>query len=165
MSNITLKGNPVTTVGTIPAVGDSVENFSLVGIDLSENTLDTFDGKRKVLNIFPSVDTPTCALSVKAFNKDAAACNNTVVLNISADLPFALKRFCGAEGIDNAKALSSFRSNFSDSYGLTIADSVLKGLCSRVVIVLDEKNIVLHSEQVSEIANEPNYKAALGALS
>lgn len=164
MANITLKGNAVTTVGTIPAVGTSVENFTLVGMDLSEVTLDTHKGTRKVLNVFPSVDTPTCALSVKAFNKDAAACTNTVVLNISADLPFALKRFCGAEGIENAHALSTFRSNFSDTYGLTIADSVLKGLCSRVVIVLDEDNKVLHAEQVGEIADEPNYKAALAVL-
>ena len=164
MANITLKGNAVTTSGTIPAVGSSVENFSLVGMDLAEATLDTFSGKRKVLNIFPSIDTPTCSLSLKSFNKEAASMDNAVVLNISADLPFAFKRFCAAEGIDNAFALSTFRSNFSDSYGLTINDSVLKGLCSRVVIVLDENNKVLHSEQISEIANEPNYKAALAVL-
>ena len=164
MASITLKGNKVTTVGDILKKGETAQAFKLVKTDLSEVTLETYKGKRKVLNIFPSVDTPTCAMSVRKFNKDASDFSNTVVLNISAELPFALKRFCGVEGIANAEALSTFRSTFSKDYKVEMSDSVLAGLCSRVVIVLDENNKVLHSEQVLEIANEPNYEAALKSL-
>jgi thiol peroxidase len=164
MANITLKGNPVKTIGNLPAKGSSAPEFKLVKTDLSEVTLNTYAGKRKVLNIFPSVDTPTCATSVRKFNVEAAALPNTVILNISADLPFALKRFCGAEGIVNAEALSTFRSSFAKDYQCQIQDSVLNGLCSRAVVVLDEKNKVLHVEQVAEIANEPNYAEALKVL-
>lgn len=164
MASITLKGNKVTTKGELPKKGESVAEFKLVKTDLSEVTLETYKGKRKVLNIFPSVDTPTCATSVRKFNKDATDLPNTVILNISADLPFALKRFCGVEGINNAEALSTFRSTFATDYKVQITDSVLAGLCSRAVIVLDENNKVLYSEQVAEIANEPNYESALKSL-
>lgn len=164
MAKITLKGNPVNTIGNLPAKGSTAGGFALVKTDLSEVTLDTYAGKRKVLNIFPSVDTPTCAMSVRQFNEKASAMKNTVVLNVSADLPFALKRFCGTEGIENAEAVSTFRSAFAREWGLEITDGPLKGLCSRAVVVLDENNKVLHTEQVSEIANEPNYQAAVDAL-
>ena len=164
MADITLKGNPIHTGGNLPAKGSQVGGFSLVKTDLSETTLDSYKGKRKVLNIFPSVDTPTCAMSVRQFNEKAAKTANTVVLNISADLPFAQKRFCATEGIENAEALSCFRSAFSKEWGLEIIDGPLKGLCSRAVIVLDENNKVLYTEQVSEIADEPNYESALSAL-
>ncbi len=164
MAEITLKGNKVHTTGTLPKKGEKAPEFKLVKTDLSEVTLESYHGKRKVLNIFPSVDTPTCATSVRQFNKEATSIPNTVVLNISKDLPFALKRFCGAEGINNAEALSAFRSSFAIDYKLELTDSALRGLCSRAVIVLDENNKVLHAEQVSEIAQEPNYAQALAAL-
>jgi thiol peroxidase len=164
MSKITLQGNPFETSGTLPAVGSTSPDFKLVRTDLSEVTLESFTGKKKVLNIFPSIDTATCATSVRHFNKDAAALNGVAVLNIAADLPFAQKRFCGAEGIANAEALSTFRSKFATDFGLQITNGPLAGLCSRAVIVLDEKNKVLYTEQVTEIANEPNYAAALAAL-
>jgi thiol peroxidase len=135
-----------------------------VRTDLSEVSLETYAGKKKVLNVFPSIDTPTCATSVRKFNADAAQMPNTAILNISADLPFAQKRFCGAEGITNAEALSTFRSSFAQDYGLAIADGPLAGLCSRAVIVLDEKNNVIYAEQVPEIAQEPNYTGALQAI-
>jgi thiol peroxidase len=133
-------------------------------MDLSDVGLSAFAGKKKVLNIFPSIDTGTCAMSVRHFNRDAANVKNTVILNISSDLPFAQKRFCGAEGINSAETLSTFRSSFSADYGLEIKDGPMMGLCSRVVIVLDEQNKVLYTEQVSDIVNEPNYDAALKAL-
>ncbi|MBM4305055.1 MAG: thiol peroxidase [Deltaproteobacteria bacterium] len=164
MSQVTLKGNPFNTVGNLPKVGTTAPDFRLTKLDLSEATLSSYTGKRKVLNIFPSVDTPTCATSVRKFNEKAAALNNTVVLCISADLPFAQKRFCGAEGIGNVESLSTFRSTFAKDYKVEMADSPLKGLCSRAVVVLDESNKVLHVEQVSEIANEPNYETALASL-
>ncbi|MBF0297415.1 MAG: thiol peroxidase [Oligoflexia bacterium] len=164
MTKITLKGGPVSTLGNLPAVGSIAPDFKLVKSDLSEVTLSHFGKKKKVLNIFPSIDTPTCAMSVRTFNKEATDLTNVVVLNISADLPFAQKRFCAAEGINNTEILSSFRSSFSKDYNLEIVDSPLAGLCSRVVIVLDENNKVLYTEQVSEIANEPNYQKALEVL-
>ena len=164
MANITLKGNTIHTSGNLPAVGTQAPEFKLVKTDLSEVTLGAYVGKRKVLNIFPSVDTPTCAMSVRHFNKDAAGLKNTVVLNVSADLPFAQKRFCGAEGIENCENASTFRSSFAKDYGLQIVDGPLAGLCSRAVVVLDEKNKVLYVEQVGEIANEPNYANALAVL-
>ena len=164
MARITLKGNPVNTLGEIPQKGTKALNFKLVKNDLSDATLENYTGKRKILNIFPSLDTATCAMSVRKFNVDAAKLNNTVVLCISADLPFAQKRFCGAEGITNVETLSTFRHTFADDYRLVIMDGALAGLCSRVVIVLDENNIVLYSEQVPEITNEPNYETALAVL-
>lgn len=164
MAEITLKGNTIHTSGTLPAVGTAAPAFTLVGDDLSEATLETYAGKKKVLNIFPSVDTGICALSVKAFNAQAGGKEGVVVLNISEDLPFAMKRFCGAEGVENAINLSAFRSNFAQEYGLQITDGPLKGLCSRAVIVLDADNNIVYTEQVPEIAQEPNYDAALAAL-
>ncbi len=164
MAKITLKGNPVNTLGTLPAKGTTAADFKLVKTDLSEVSLANYAGKKKVLNIFPSVDTPTCAMSVRQFNQKASGMNNTVVLCISADLPFAQKRFCGAEGIANVEALSSFRSSLGKEWGIEFADSPLKGLLSRCVVVLDENNKVIHTEQVAETANEPNYDAALSAL-
>jgi len=164
MAQITLKGNAINTNGNLPATGSTAADFTLVKDDLSEVNLATYAGKKKVLNVFPSIDTPVCALSVKRFNKDAAGKDNAVVLNISADLPFAQKRFCGSEGIENAENLSGFRSSFAQDYGLEIVDGPLKGLCSRAVVILDENNNVVYSEQIPEITQEPNYEAALAAL-
>lgn len=166
MSNpVTLKGNPVEINGTLPAVGSKAPEFSLADAALQNVTLEAFAGKRKILNLFPSVDTPTCASSIRAFNEKAGSMDNTVVLNISADLPFAQKRFCAAEGIENVQNLSTFRSpDFLASYGVEIASTKLTGLAARTVIVLDESDTVKYIEQVSEIAEEPNYEAALAAL-
>jgi thioredoxin-dependent peroxiredoxin len=165
-STVTLKGNPVTLGGNLPQKGQTAPDFKLADKARAETSLANFAGKRKVLNIFPSIDTPTCAMSVRAFNKSAASLNNTAVVNISADLPFAQSRFCAAEGIENVVNLSTFRNTagFGESYGVLIKDSSLAGLCARAVVVLDENNKVLHSELVGEIANEPNYDAALAAL-
>ncbi|KAB1231533.1 MULTISPECIES: thiol peroxidase [Chryseobacterium] len=163
-TTITLKGNEVHTIGTLPAVGTSVKDFALVDSGLAVKTLETFAGKKKVFNIFPSIDTPTCAASSRKFNEEASNLDNTVVINVSKDLPFALGRFCAAEGLNNVETLSDFRSSFGDDYEVTITDSPLKGLLSRAVIVTDENNKVVYTEQVSEIANEPNYDAALAAL-
>jgi thiol peroxidase len=163
---VTLKGNPISIGGTLPAKGQAAPDFELANAKRENVTLESFAGKRKILNIFPSIDTPTCATSVREFNKKAASLNNTVVLCISADLPFAQGRFCGAEGIENVITLSSFRNNekFAKNYGVAILDSSLAGLTARAVVVLDENNKVLHSELVSEIANEPNYDAAIASL-
>ncbi|WES99384.1 thiol peroxidase [Chryseobacterium arthrosphaerae] len=163
-TTITLKGNEVHTIGTLPSVGSTVKDFALVDSGLNVKTLETFEGKKKVFNIFPSIDTPTCAASSRKFNEEAAKLDNTVVINVSKDLPFALGRFCAAEGLNNVETLSDFRSSFGDDYEVTITDSPLKGLLSRAVIVTDENNKVVYTEQVSEIANEPNYDAALAAL-
>jgi thioredoxin-dependent peroxiredoxin len=164
MATVTLKGNPIHTAGDLPKVGTQAPDFKLVKTDLSEASLKDFSGKRKVLNIFPSVDTGTCAASVRNFNKKAAEMTNTTVLCISADLPFAQKRFCGAEGITNVEVLSSYRSNFGKEWHLSFTDGPLNGLLSRSVVVLDENNKVLYTEQVAETANEPNYDKALAAL-
>lgn len=165
MSNVTLKGNPVELAGSLPKVGSAAPDFTLVDKALQDVSLDNFAGKRKVLNIFPSVDTPTCAMSIRAFNKYASSLENTVVLNISADLPFAQSRFCAAEGLENVQNLSTMRGrDFLKNYGLLIHTSKLAGLASRAVILLDESNIVKYIELVGEIANEPNYDAALAAL-
>lgn len=165
MAQVTLKGNPVRIDGQLPQPGSTAPAFSLVGGDLSDKSLESFAGKRKVLNIFPSVDTPTCATSVRKFNAEASKLNDTVVLCISADLPFAQNRFCGAEGLDNVVNLSTLRGrDFIEAYGVAIAEGPLKGLTARAVVVLDEQNKVLHSELVSEIGQEPNYDAALAVL-
>lgn len=165
MATITLGGNPVNTNGELPKVGSKATDFSMIQTDLSTATLATFAGSRLVLNIFPSVDTGTCAASVRAFNEKASQLANTKVLCISRDLPFAQKRFCGAEGLENVINLSDFNTgSFGKNYGLEIVDGPLAGLHSRVVIVLDENGTILHTEQVSEIANEPNYEAALAVL-
>ncbi|MFL9609758.1 thiol peroxidase [Methylobacillus sp. Pita2] len=166
MATVTLKGNPVQIGGNLPQKGETAPDFQLADAKRNLVGLAEFSGKRKVLNIFPSIDTPTCATSVRTFNKQASGLENTVVLCISADLPFAQSRFCGAEGLENVVTLSTFRdtAKFSKDYGVQIADSSLAGLTARAVVVLDENNKVLHSELVSEIANEPNYDAALAAL-
>jgi thiol peroxidase len=163
MADITLKGNTIHTSGALPAVGAIAPDFTLIRTDLSEAKLSSYSGK-KILNIFPSVDTGICAMSVKKFHERAATKEGLHVLNISADLPFAHKRFCGAEGIANAESLSTFRSNFAEAYGVKLLDGPLAGLCARAVLVLDEKNAVVYSEQVPEIVQEPNYDAALAAL-
>ena len=165
MASITLKGNPFSTVGDVPAVGSAAPAFQLLRDDLSEVGLDAFPGKKKVISIFPSVDTPVCATSVRSFNEKIAGRDDAVVVNVSMDLPFALKRFCGAEGIDNCETLSAFRSSFADDWGVKISDGPLAGLCSRAVVVVDENDKVVYAEQVPEIAQEPNYDAALAALS
>ena len=162
---VTLGGNPIKVVGNFPHKGETAHDFSLVGNDLADVPLKQFDDKRKVLNIFPSIDTPTCATSVRTFNKRASELPNTVVLCISADLPFAQKRFCGAEGLTNVITLSTMRGReFIHDYGVEIETGPLVGVAARAVIVLDEHNKVLHSELVSEIKNEPDYDAAIKAL-
>ncbi len=165
MANITLRGNSVQTNGDLPAIGTAIPGFRLVDVNLKDVALQEYVGKRKILNIFPSIDTPTCAMSVRQFNQKAAGLANTVVLCISSDLPFAQKRFCGAEGIDGVVMLSLMRGrNFAKDYGVLIENGPLAGLCARAVLVVDENNGVVHSELVSEIGSEPNYDAALKAL-
>ena len=165
MASITLGGNPIQTTGELPQTGSTAPAFTLVKTDLSSASLADFAGKKVVLNIFPSIDTGTCAQSVRTFNEKASKLENTTVLCISKDLPFAQKRFCGAEGLENVVNLSDFKTGeFGKNYGLDIMDGPLAGLHSRVVIVLDEKGTVLYSEQVGEIAAEPDYEAALAAL-
>ncbi len=165
MAQVTLKGNPLHTAGELPGVGASAPDFRLVKTDLGEATLKDFAGKRVVLNIFPSLDTPTCATSVRTFNKRASEKPNTVILCISADLPFAQKRFCGAEGLENVVPASTFRNaGFLDAFGVGLVDGPLKGLCARSVVVVDEQGKVIHTELVAETANEPNYDAALAKL-
>ncbi|MEU8513465.1 thiol peroxidase [Kitasatospora sp. NPDC059722] len=165
MAQVTLKGNPVQVAGELPQSGSQAPSFTLVGAGLVDASLKDFAGKRKVLNIFPSVDTPTCAASVRKFNAEANELSDTVVLCISADLPFAQARFCGAEGLENVKTLSTFRNrDFHAAYGVDIAAGAMAGLTARAVVVLDENDNVLHTELVAEIADEPNYDAALSAL-
>jgi thioredoxin-dependent peroxiredoxin len=165
MASITLGGNPIHTSGELPKVGTKLADFKLVKNDLSIATLSDFAGTNLVLNIFPSIDTGTCATSVRTFNASVAQLENTKVLCISRDLPFAQKRFCGAEGIENVVNLSDFKDgSFGKTNGLEITDGVLAGLHSRCIIVVDASGSVLYTEQVSEIANEPNYEAALAAL-
>jgi thiol peroxidase len=165
MATVTLGGNPIHTSGELPKTGSKAPDFKLVKTDLSMATLADFAGSKVVLNIFPSIDTGTCATSVRTFNAKASALANTKVLCISRDLPFAQKRFCGAEGLEDVINLSDFNTgSFGKDYGLEITDSVLAGLHSRVVIVLDENGIVKYAEQVPEIADEPNYESALAAL-
>ena len=165
MSTVTLKGNAVAVAGNLPKKGDRAAEFSLTGKDLGDVSLKNYAGKRKVLNIVPSLDTPTCQQSTRVFNQKASSANNAVVLVISADLPFAMARFCSTEGLNNVVTLSTFRGHdFHNAYGVDIADGPLRGLTARAVVVLDENNKVLHSELVPEIANEPNYEAALAVL-
>jgi thiol peroxidase len=165
MSNVTFKGQPIRVDGQFPAVGSKGPAFTLVGADLSDVTLSSYAGKRKVLNIFPSVDTSVCATSVRRFNELSSQLDNTVVLCISADLPFAQARFCGAEGLDKVSNLSLMRGHqFLNDYGVAIASGPLGGLAARAVVVLDEHDKVIHAELVDEIAHEPNYDAALAAL-
>ena len=164
MAQVTLGGNPVHTSGHLPAVGTSAPAFALVGADLSEFDAGEFAGKNVILNIFPSIDTPTCATSVRQFNERAAGMDDTVVVCVSADLPFAMGRFCGAEGIANVKVGSTFRSDFGSEYGVTLTDGVLQGVLARAVVVIGPDGTVKHTELVPEIAQEPNYDAALAAL-
>ena len=165
MASITLGGNPVHTSGELPKVGTKLADFKLVKNDLSTATLSDFAGTNLVLNIFPSIDTGVCATSVRTFNQKASSLENTKVLCISRDLPFAQKRFCGTEGLENVINLSDFKEgSFGKNYGLEITDGPLAGLHSRAVVVLDENGTILHTEQVSEIADEPNYEAALAVL-
>lgn len=165
MARITFKGNPVNTSGTLPTVGSKAPDFKVTKGDLSDVSLSTFAGKRVVLNIFPSIDTGVCAMSVRKFNAEAAKLSNTVVLCVSADLPFAQGRFCGAEGIKDVVTASEFRDHrFGEAYGVRMTDGPLAGLLSRAVVVVDEQGQVAYTEQVPEIAQEPNYDAALGAI-
>jgi thioredoxin-dependent peroxiredoxin len=165
MSQVTLGGNPIEVGGTFPSVGQKAPEFSLVGKDLKPVTLADFAGKRKVLNIVPSLDTPTCATSTRKFNEAAAKLANTAVIVVSGDLPFAATRFCTTEGIENVVTASTFRSrDFAKAYGVDVTSGPLAGLTARAVLVLDENDKVLHSELVGEIKNEPNYDAALNAL-
>ena len=162
---VTLGGKPVKIEGIFPKVGDKAPAFSLVNKDLEDTTLANFAGKKKVLNIVPSLDTPVCALSTRKFNQQASNMSNTVVLIIAADLPFAMKRFCETEGLDEVIVLSTMRgSEFMRNYGVAIADGPLAGITARAVIVIDEHDQVIHTELVPEIKNEPNYDAALAAL-
>ncbi len=164
MANITLKGNPIHTCSDLPAVGSTAPDFKFIKVDLSEASKADFAGKKCILNVFPSIDTPTCAVSTKKFNEEAAKLENTVVICVSADLPFAQKRFCAAEGIENVVTGSTFRSSFGKDYGLEIIDGPLLGLLSRCVVVINENGEVAYSEQVAEIADEPNYEKAIAAL-
>ena len=164
MSQVTLKGNPVEVGGSFLQAGQAAPEFRLVAGDLSEKSLTDFAGKRKVLNIFPSVDTGVCAASVRKFNEKAASVANAAVLCVSQDLPFAQSRFCGAEGIENVVMLSAFRSPFAQDYGVALAGGPLAGLTARAVVVLDENNQVVYSQLVPEITEEPDYEAVLAAL-
>lgn len=166
MANITLQGNAIETTGNLPENGLDAPNFSLIKNDLSTVSLSDYKGLRLVLNIFPSIDTGTCATSVRKFNEKAASLNNTKVLCISRDLPFAQARFCGAEGIKNVETLSDFNNgDFGKNYGLTIKNGPLANLFSRAIVVLDENGKIIHSEQVSEIVDEPNYEKVITVLS
>ncbi len=165
MATITMRGKPIQTNGELPKVGSDAPGFRLVNGDLKDVTLHDYAGKKKVLNIFPSIDTPVCQTSVRKFNEKAAGLTDTVVLCISADLPFAQKRFCGAEGITSVVNLSLMRGrSFSEEYGVLIDDGPFAGLTARAVVVLDASNRVLHAELVGEIADEPDYDAALKSL-
>jgi thiol peroxidase len=165
MAQITLKGNPIHTSGNLPKVGSHAPALTLVRTDLSEISHKDLAGQRVVLNIFPSLDTPTCAASVRKFNARANEKPNTTVLCVSADLPFAQKRFCGAEGLDNVVPVSTFRNaDFGQAFGVTLVDGPLKGLLARAVVVVDGAGTVVHTELVPEIAQEPDYNAALAVL-
>lgn len=164
MARVTLRGAEMHTNGELPAIGSIAPAFVLVGTDLSEITQASLAGKRLVLNIFPSIDTRTCAMSVRAFNERAAGLDDTVVLCVSEDLPFAARRFCGAEGITNVTTGSAFRSDFAETYGVRLLDGVFAGLTARAIVVIDASGTVVHTELVGEMVDEPDYDAALGAL-
>ena len=163
MAEITFKGNSVNTLGSLPSVGEQAKNFSLVGTDLSEKSLSDYKGKKVILNIFPSINTGVCATSVRKFNEEASSLDNTVVLCISKDLPFAQSEYCAAKGLNNVEMLSDFRSNFGEEYGVEMQDGPLKGLLSRAVVVIDEDGKVVYQQQVPEIGQEPDYESALKA--
>ena len=163
-TTITLGGNEIHTVGKLPAVGTDLKEFTLTDVKLEEKTNADYKGKYIVMNIFPSVNTGVCAQSVRSFNEDAANLTNTVVLCISKDLPFAQKAFCGAEGIENVVMLSDFRNDFGNDFGVLMTDGGMRGLLSRAVIVVDPQGKIVYQEQVPEIGQEPNYKAAIAAI-
>jgi thiol peroxidase len=164
MAETALRGNTIHTAGDLPAVGTAAPSFTLTTTSLGDLTADDLSGKKVVLNIFPSIDTPTCAASVRTFNQLAGGRDGTTVVCVSADLPFAQSRFCGAEGIENVTAASAFRSDFGTAYGVSMIDGPLAGLLARAVVVLDEHGIVTYTQLVPEIADEPDYDAALAAL-
>lgn len=164
MATIALKGNEIHSKGNLPEIGSAIKNFSLVNDKLEVKTLSDYSGKRMILNIFPSIDTGICAASARKFNEEAGNLENTVVVNVSKDLPFALGRFCAAEGLDHVETLSDFRGTFGEDYGVVLVDSPMEGLLSRAVIVVDENGKVIYTEQVPEIVQEPNYENALNAL-
>jgi len=165
MASVTLGGNPVNTVGDLPGVGTKAPYFTVTTADLANVASDEFRGKRVVLNIFPSVGTGVCAASERKFNELAAGLENTTVISVSKDLPFALNAFCAAEGIENVTPTSAFRTSFGEDFGVTMTDGKFAGLLARSVVVLDEDGVVLHSELVPEIAQEPDYDAAIASLS
>jgi thiol peroxidase len=164
LATIKFQGKPLHTNGELPAIGGKAPDFKLVNGKLQDVTLATYAGKRKVLNIVPSLDTPTCAMSARKFNEKANKLDNTVVLVISADLPFAQCRFCETEGLSNVIPLSTFRSTFAEDYGVRLTDSILAGLTARAVVVVDEHDKVIHAELVEELANEPDYEVVLAVL-
>lgn len=166
MASITLKGNVCSTCGELPAIGTAAPAFCLVAKDLSEVTLESFRGTNVVLSIFPSMDTPVCASSVRAFNEQASSAQNTEIVNVSMDLPFAQKRFCETEGLEHVTNLSAFRTpEFGRDYGVAIVDGPLRGILARAIVVINEQGEVIFTELVPEIAHEPNYEAALSAVS
>jgi thiol peroxidase len=164
MATITFQGKPLNTSADLPAVGTTAPDFSLVSGQLKDLSLANFSGKRKILSIVPSLDTPTCAASTRIFNQKADSLENTVVLVVSADLPFAQGRFCEAEGLKDVIPLSTFRSNFSEEYGVKIVDTILSGLTARAIVIIDEQDQVIYTELVSEVADEPDYESALAVL-
>jgi len=164
MAAITFKGTGVQTVGNLPSVGSEAKDFTLVSTDLSDKSLSDYNGKNVILNIFPSINTGVCATSVRKFNEEAANLENTVVLCISKDLPFAQAEFCAAKGINNVEMLSDFRTDFGNEYGVLMSDGPLKGLLSRAVVVINPEGKIVYEEQIPEIGQEPNYEAALKAL-
>jgi thiol peroxidase len=164
MAHIIRRGTPTTTVGELPAVGSKAPSFTLTAADLEDVTQEHWAGRRLVLNVFPSVDTNTCAMSVRTFNSLASTLENTTVLCVSNDLPYAQSRFCGAEGLSNVATASAFRSDFGDVYGVRILDGGLRGLLARAVVVIDTDGTVIHTELVDDIGHEPNYDAAIAAL-
>lgn len=163
-TTVTLHGDSIHTIGKLPGVGTDIKDFTLTGVDLSEKSLEDYKGKYIVMNIFPSINTGVCAQSVRKFNEDAAKLENTTVLCISKDLPFAQKQFCGAEGIENVVMLSDFRNDFGTTYGVQLTDGPMKGLLSRAVIVVNPEGKVVYEEQVPEIGQEPDYAGAINAV-
>jgi thioredoxin-dependent peroxiredoxin len=164
MATIKFQGNPLHTSGELPAVGSKAPDFTLVSGKLADVTLSTYTGKKKVLNIVPSLDTPTCAMSTRKFNEKASKLDNTVVLVVSADLPFAQCRFCETEGLNDVIPLSTFRSSFADDYGVKLTDTILAGLTARAIVIIGEDGKVIYTQLVDELANEPDYDAALAVL-
>lgn len=164
MANITLKGNAISTKGELPTIGSELKNFTLVNDKLEDKNLNDYKGKKLIFNIFPSIDTGVCAASARKFNEEASSVENTIILNVSKDLPFALGRFCAAEGLDQVETLSDFRGSFGDDFGVTIENGPLAGLMSRAIIVTDTEGKVIYTEQVPEITQEPDYEKALNAV-